>query len=136
MKHFVIGLVVASLVAASGSALAGGYGHHGHYHYKPRHHHYGGHHYDSDSGVYLLGGVLLGSVLTNAYYRSNPPEVVYVERRPYYGPRVIYREPAVRIVPPVRRSLLRDLQGNCFETTIDEDGSELREQIPAAECDW
>ena len=134
MKRLMIGLIAASLVAGSGSALAGGYRDYGRHYSPPRHSYYGGHHH-SHSGAYLLGGVVLGAVLADAFYRPDPPEVVYVERRPYYGPRVVYQESTLA-VPAVRRSLLRDLNGNCFETSNDTDGRELRKQVPASECDW
>jgi hypothetical protein len=131
MKRFVVALMTASLLAVSGGAWAGGYGHH---YSPPRHYSYGHHH--SHSGAYLLGGVVLGAVLADAFYRPAPPTVVYVERSPYYRPRVIYREETVTVPVPAQRSLLRDLKGNCFEISSDRDGNELRKQVSASECNW
>lgn len=56
--------------------------------------------------------------------------------------RVIVREPSVVVVrdpTQVRhsgRSLLRDLEGNCFERSTDDQGNEVRIQLPDRACDF
>jgi len=56
--------------------------------------------------------------------------------------RVIVREPSVVVVrEPAQiiqkgRSLLRDLEGNCFERSTDDLGNEIRIQIPGSECNF
>ncbi len=99
----------------------------------PGHHARHGHH--SHRGGYFLGGLLLGSALAHSHH-ANPPKVYYVERRKLPPARTIYLESAEQDVQPVGRRLLRDLKGNCFELALDEEGNELRSQLPASECDW
>lgn len=56
--------------------------------------------------------------------------------------RVVVREPSVVVVrEPVQvrhsgRSLLRDLEGNCFERSTDDRGNEVRIQLPDRACDF
>ena len=106
----------------------------GHSRYRHRDH-------DFDAGA-LLGGVVLGSLLTSSIrdydrprnlrtyttVRSTPVvrsrEIVYVNR-------ATPRRPA-----PSGRRLLRDLDGNCFEITRQADGDELRTQLHPSACDF
>lgn len=139
MKRLLIGLVTASMLLTGPAALAGGKHGHGGYHrppihggyYRPHHHH----HYRDYSGAYLLGGIALGAVLTDAFV-SRSPSVVYVEPSP--PARVIYRERPVTtvVVQESERSLLRDLSGNCYEVRTDDNGNELRTQVSSSQCDW
>jgi hypothetical protein len=79
----------------------------------------------------------LGAVLADAF-SSRDPAVVYVEPSPYPRTRIVYRDRPVStalIAEPEWR-LLRDQSDNCYEVTVDEDGNELRTQVPASECDW
>ncbi len=132
MKRLLTTCLAAVLLASSAATLAGGYRGHGHS--------------SSNRGAYLAGGILLGSVLTRAFFpRPAPeviyiprpaPEVIYIERRPLRSPRVIYEESRTVVMPPAGRQLVRDLDGNCFERRFDRDGTELRSQIPATKCDW
>lgn len=136
MKRLLIGLLAASMLLTGTNALARG-GHGGFYAPAPppyRSHHWPRHHHDY-SGAYLIGGLALGAILTDALIDRNPT-TVYVEPSP--PPRVTYRERPVTtvVVTQPRRSLLRDLKGNCYEVSNDGSGSELRTQLPAAECDW
>ena len=151
MKRLLIGLMTASLLLGGTSALARGkHDHRGHHaprppahlgHHRPHHrpyrrpHHH--HHRDDYRGAYLLGGLALGAVLTNAFY-DHEPDVVYVERSPYPRTRVIYRDRPVTttVVSETEWSLLSDLDGNCYEVATDDAGNELRTQVPASECDW
>lgn len=135
MKSLLIGLLTASMLLTGTNALAWGR-HSGHYAPSVHHRYYGHHHHSHGyRGAYLLGGLALGAVLTDALIHRDPA-VVYVEPSP--RPRVIYRErPVTRVVvtPPERR-LLRDLDGNCYEVGKDGSGTELRTQLPASKCDW
>ena len=102
--------------------------HYGDYYGRRRHH---------DSGSFL-GGLVLGSLLTypsyssrrydREVYRSAPVtrEIVYVNRT----------APQRSAPVPSGRRLLRDLEGNCFERIVDEEGNEVRIQLEAAECSF
>ena len=101
--------------------------------YKPRgrpqqHHHHHHHHYHkhkskggSNEGAYLLGGIVIGSVLTHAL---QPP-------RSYYAP----APTVVHHAPPYGRRLFRDAYGNCFERRGDGHG-EVLIPLPNWECAW
>jgi hypothetical protein len=112
-------LMVAAPVHAGGRRHEyhdGYWRHHGHH----RHHH----HRHGRDGAYLLGGIVIGTVLGQAfrsardYYPAEP-----VRRHGYDG-------------PVVARRLYRDLDGNCFERHTDDAGRELLVELPAWECDW
>lgn len=155
---------VASMIALPASAGGhrdgyygkhGGYSHHRGYNrgyhrgydrayhrgYKRGYRHHGRHyrrHHDRNA-AYLLGGIVLGSVITHAvsaprYHRPaySHRDVVVVDR-----PTTVrsYRTP-VSTSAPIGRSLYRDIDGNCFERRSDADGNELLEELPAAACDW
>ena len=88
---------------------------------------YGRHHGHNDFG-YLIGGLVLGSLLSSSSYRepvTRTREVVYVKES-------VPRSTA----PNIGRRLLKDLQGNCFERITDEDGNEVRVQLEASECSF
>ena len=64
---------------------------------------------------------------------------------PYRSSTVIVREPTVvyvndsapvstRYTQPPARSLLRDINGNCFERTYDSRGVETRVRLPDSAC--
>ncbi len=100
---------------------------------------YDRHHHGSDVGT-LVGGIVLGSLISTAVLDNRRPETVT---------RTVYRAPVVRNTSTVysrsapasvnalpNRRLLRDLQGNCFEITRNSAGDEVRLQLPAAECSF
>jgi hypothetical protein len=78
----------------------------------------------------------LGVVLADAFSHREP-EVVYVESRPP-STRVVYRDRPVStvLVSESEWSLTRDLEGNCYEVSVDASGNEFRTRVPASECDW
>ena len=85
---------------------------------------YGNHHNNnnnSDWPAYLIGGAVLGSVLTNVYQNSQVQQV-----------------PAQQVVvaPQQGRHLLRDLNGNCYDRSTDANGNELRTELPPSACNW
>jgi len=134
MKKLIPALIALMLITFSYDASARDRHHRRSHHYSYGYsfgHHYGGHHYSShhsDAG-WLLGGFVLGSMLTRPYYRSEPVvrtrEIVYV------------KDPATNSTIAVTgRRLLKDLEGNCFERTVDEDGNELRVQLDPGECNF
>lgn len=133
-----IGLVVGgwclSILLAATPAYAGGRGHqdHGYYgdhgyhhgyrrdrgHYRQRRHH-------NREGAYLLGGLVIGTVIGQA-----------LTPRPSYDyPRETSRRYPDR-EPVVTRRLYRDLDGNCFERNIDGRGRETLLALPPYECEW
>jgi hypothetical protein len=85
---------------------------------------YGNHHNNdnnSDWPAYLIGGAVLGSVLTNVYHNAQVQQV-----------------PAQQVVvaPQQGRRLLRDLNGNCYDRSTDANGNELRTELPPSACNW
>jgi hypothetical protein len=104
-----------------------------------RHHYDRRHHRDrNNEGLYLLGGVLVGSLVTHAVHESR--------RAPRISSRPVYREttyesgPVVRSTRIVRgaegRRLFRDRDGNCFERTRSAYGEEVLVEIDRAACAW
>jgi hypothetical protein len=95
---------------------------------------------NSYSGGDFLGGLLVGSVLTSAVsssYYSPPRQHTTIVRPVVRSNVVVVREQSARSVPAsAGRSLLRDLQGNCFERFTDEQGNQVRIQLEASECDF
>ncbi len=100
------------------------------------------HNYSSDVGI-LVGGIALGSLLSNAAHDRHAPATV--TRTVYRAPvtrtqvvrqtEVVYSQPAAAPVSTVpNRRLLRDLQGNCFEITRNSVGDEVRVQLDPSEC--
>jgi hypothetical protein len=129
MKTIIV-CVTSLLLVVSVGASARGYGH------GYRHGGYGGYGNGNSNAAYLFGGVMLGTLLAAPRYAAPryapPPQVVYV-------PQPTTTVAVVRQVPvqaTVSRRLLRDINGNCFERKIDQAGTELRIQLPAAECAW
>ncbi len=88
------------------------------------------------NGSNFVGGLVVGSLLTNTYsqprvterviYRSAPvrQEVIYVNQA----------QPTVNIPP--RRKLLRDLQGNCYQIDTTPNGDEIRTQLAPSKCSF
>ncbi len=89
---------------------------------------------DNDEAAYLVGGLVVGSLLTNAYYRSQQTPVYTTQTVVQPAPVVVQSTQVV--VQGQGRRLLRDLNGDCFERTTDAAGNELRTQLPASECNW
>lgn len=94
--------------------------------------HHSGHHYDSGS---FFGGLVLGSILS--YPARKPQTIVYA------SPPVVRTQEVVTVTQTrptttitTGRSLLIDLQGNCFERNVDENGNEIRVQLDPSECSF
>jgi len=92
------------------------------YPYYPQHHNNN----HGESAAYLVGGLVVGSLLTNAYNKS--------QQNAYYGQQTT--QPIQVVATPQGRRLLRDLNGNCYERTTDGAGNELRTELPASACNW
>lgn len=144
MKTFTLAVLTLCVASAAFPVQAGGghrghgydhrgWGHSGHY-YRGGHGHRSHHNHN---GAYLLGGLVLGSVLASAYHRGN--ERGYYE--PYPVTRTVYRTMPSRvvireaIVAPAGRSLFRDRHGNCFERNYNGDGDEVHYELDPADCD-
>ncbi len=84
---------------------------------------YGNHNNNNNSNwpAYVIGGAVLGSVLTTVYNNSQTQQVAPVNQV---------------VVAPQGRHLLRDLNGNCYERSTDGAGNELRTELPPAACNW
>jgi len=110
-------------------------------HYAPRGRYYNnrGRYYNDYGPAYFFGGLMLGTLLTQQAEVTttrivNAPVERVVVRQP-----VVIRESRLveeSAAPPPSRRLLRDLGGNCFEIERRDDGSELRSELPATECNW
>jgi hypothetical protein len=130
-----IALTTVIFLTAGFSIPAQAGGSNGH-HYRHGGHHYSGH--SSHEGAYLAGGLILGSLIGNAYYRNQQPyyEPYY---QPYYGRRatVVVDAPVVtRSSSRISRRLLRDRDGNCFEKHYNDNGDEIMAELDPSECAW
>ena len=98
---------------------------------------YGGHRYDSGS---FFGGLVLGSLLSYPRYSSKRYNTVTYRSQPVTQTRevVVVNNSTSGNSTPVAsgRRLLRDLEGNCFERVVDEEGNEIRIQLEASECNF
>lgn len=102
-------------------------GHHRSRYYAPRYRNYDD---DDDDAAYFIGGLFLGTILYDVFARPPSNDIVYIERNRVPSSRITYSETI-----PGRR-LLRDINGNCFNITRDDNGNELRTELPASECNW
>jgi hypothetical protein len=141
MKPIVLAALVMLSLGSTGEALAGGPGHGcgyygcggGYYHYRPAYRPYYGYPYgyyqhknnnNSNSSVaYAIGGLALGAILMNAYSQSHNQT---------YAPQQSYQAPPA----PQGRHLVKDLNGKCYERTVDAAGNELRTELPPSACNW
>ncbi|PCI73886.1 MAG: hypothetical protein COB20_15720 [SAR86 cluster bacterium] len=94
--------------------------------------------YDSGS---FLGGLVLGSLFSSPRYSSRNVETVVYRNAPATRTReIVYVEQSQTrsTAAPIAsgRRLLRDLEGNCFERIVDEQGDEIRVQLEAQECNF
>jgi len=85
------------------------------------------------SAPYSYGYPYYGYPYSSWYY--GPPRDVIVERNTYI------EEPSASSETRVysnrqETSLLRDLQGHCYERTYDSNGRELRTELDPKECDF
>ena len=94
--------------------------------------------YDSGS---FFGGLVLGSLFNSFRHSSRDVEtVVYRNAPPNSTRKIVYVDQAQTrsAAAPVAsgRRLLRDLEGNCFERIVDDQGNEIRVQLEAQECNF
>ena len=106
------------------------FGHSGRYHHGRRHLGYRAHHH-GNQGKYLVGGLILGSLLHRAH--SEPePQVVYrtvIDRTPAAQP----GERELRAGEYTRR-LVSDAEGRCFELIRRADASETLNEVDTDLC--
>lgn len=104
-------------------------------HYYPRHRY---RRWDSGS---FVGGLVLGSLISQPR-RSHRHYETVTYRRPVTTTRtreVVYvnrSEQGSNVPVASGRRLLKDLEGNCFERIIDDQGNEIRVQLDVAECQF
>jgi|GEM_PF-2013448 len=115
--------------------------HHGYYYNDgwSRHHYDRSHRRDRNKeGLYLLGGVLIGSLVTHAIHESRREP--RVSRQPVYRETVYESSPVVRSTRIARsadgRRLLRDRNGDCFERTTSAYGESVLVEVDHRECAW
>ena len=94
--------------------------------------------YDSGS---FFGGLVLGSLFNFSRRSSGYVETVAYRNVPTISTRAIVyvdqaqaRSTATAVASG--RRLLRDLEGNCFERIVDDQGNEIRVQLEAQECNF
>lgn len=107
--------------------------------------------HDHSDGVALLGGVVLGSLLSSSLRNDYGPTVVRHETVSYRSRPVVRTTRALGggatglrstvgrqavLQQGVSRRLLKDLQGDCFEIVRAAGGTELRRQLPAEACQF
>ena len=129
-KTLVVTTIVCMLLAISFDAQAGGRGHHNGGHYYGHGHGHGyryGYGHSGHGAGYLIGGLVLGSMLTHAYERRHQPYLVQ-ESRVVQIPAETQRR--------VSRRLFRDRNGNCFERNFNSAGDELLVELDPSECAW
>lgn len=117
------------------------YGSHRSWRHSPyRYNRYDYHGHGSDAASFV-GGVVLGSLLTDSFSRDYTPaysrpvvtrQVTRVIERPVQVVRV--ESPGRTVSSRSEPYLLRDLQGNCFEVARDDAGNQVRTQLPDSEC--
>lgn len=94
--------------------------------------------YDSGS---FVGGLVLGSLFSYPRHSTRNVETVVYRNAPATRTReIVYVDQSQTrgTTAPVAsgRRLLRDLEGNCFERIVDEQGDEIRVQLEAEECNF
>ncbi len=95
------------------------------------------HHRRHDSGSFV-GGLVLGSLFSYPRYPSRSYDTVVYRDVPATREIVYVDKTPSRSAAPVAsgRRLLRDLEGNCFERIVDDQGDEIRVQLEAEECNF
>ena len=91
------------------------------------------------SGSNFVGGLVLGSLLSQQNYPSRSHENISYRSAPVIVKRnIVYVNSTSRatVSAPPKRRLLRDLRGNCYDIKISPNGDELRSQIDSASCDF
>ena len=86
-----------------------------------------------DGGAFV-GGVVLGSLLSQPVRERSVERVVYRSQAAPRAREVIYAGEPRRTRVSTRRRLLRDLEGNCFERTTNAAGDEVRIELDPSEC--
>ena len=89
----------------------------------------------------FFGGLVLGSLFNFSRRSSGYVETVAYRNVPTISTRAIVyvdqaqaRSTATAVASG--RRLLRDLEGNCFERIVDDQGNEIRVQLEAQECNF
>ena len=72
--------------------------------------------------AYLVGGLVLGALLANAF--------------PGSGPTSNYSSEQSTPTTAQGRRLFRDANGNCYERRTDGAGNELSTELPPSACNW
>ena len=157
MKQRLIALGTIILLLGSTNAHAWGYG--GHYGGRVGIHY--GYHGWGKAADYLVGGLILGGILSYAltprhrHYQDSGYHGSYSYRSypRYYPPQRSYRVYSEVITRPhhsrththsysssplVRQQshLHRDRHGNCFRISYGRNGQEFRSELPKSECAW
>ncbi len=101
---------------------------------------YSSRHRRYDSGSFL-GGLVLGSLFSYPRHTTRNVETVVYRNAPTTRTReIVYVDQSESRTTPAAvasgRRLLRDLEGNCFERIVDEQGDEIRVQLEAQECNF
>lgn len=101
---------------------------------------------NDNRGAYLIGGLVVGSLITHAI-TSNRNDRHYDSQQDRHTSRTYDPNKSYSTYStggsasdageaPVSRRLFRDAQGNCFERQTGPDNQELLIDLPAEECRW
>ena len=100
--------------------------------YQPRRRpHWGVRHWD---GGAFVGSVVLSSLLLQPVRDRSVERMVYRTQEAPYANEVVHAGKTRYTSAISRRRLLRDLEGNCFERTINGAGDEVRIELDPSEC--
>lgn len=94
------------------------------------------------NGGDFVGGLVVGSLLSNSYSQPRVTERVIYRSAPVIRQGVVRQEVVyvnqsqpVAIASP-RRKLLRDLEGNCYQIETAPNGDEIRTELNPQECSF
>ena len=88
------------------------------------------------NGGDFVGGLVIGSVLTNSYSQPRISERVIYRTAPVRREVVYVNQPQAIVNPAPRRKLLRDLQGRCYQIDITPNGDEIRTELAPEQCSF
>ncbi len=88
------------------------------------------------NGSNFVGGLVVGSLLTNSYSQPRVTERVIYRSAPVRQEIVYVNQNRATVSTAQRRKLLRDLQGNCYQIDISPNGDEIRTELAPSECSF
>ncbi len=151
-----LGCAAALVLMLGAPASFAGHGDRGHSHHDRRDHHDHGRNWNRRDHDHVSVNLSFGTVWTDYRYRDWNRATIGVGvpyttawGAPGWGynnrPVIVHQNTYVNTAPRTRvvtrpgrnsTSLLRDINGRCFERVIDSRGKETRTELPSYECDF